>query len=273
MEVIGNDVVRAGTPQLDFGLLSGSKWFCLGTCECPPDEDGSIPPHASLRGATLELAVTGGASPGQGQITYHSMREFCKAKKPKRAVLAAGSGRHGRRTGPGSARTDGRLAPAGEHHERLVRLHRQGLPRGRQRRRLPLHDAHRRGEAAGPVHDPEQRLRDVREAEERTERTTPPSDATPRSWASPAPESPASRSSRRDASAWASAPWCATGSPWASTTWSAAESPGSRSSRGGAGWRADHGTPAPPRRARAGLSYPPRPWATSSTPGPSAAPA
>lgn len=97
VQVVGNDVTRAGTTRRDFGVVNGSQWFCLGMCKCPPNEEGTVPPHESVVNAALDLAVTGGAAAGQDQILYHSMKEFCKGKKPKEPSSGGG----GRGGGPG----------------------------------------------------------------------------------------------------------------------------------------------------------------------------
>ena len=89
VELAGHGDVRAGTPQHDFGLPI-SPMVAFGKCECPPDEDSSnIPPHATIDNAALNLAVTGGASPAEGQATYHSLDEFCQAKRLSRPRVAA----------------------------------------------------------------------------------------------------------------------------------------------------------------------------------------
>jgi hypothetical protein len=68
--------LRAGTNKRDFGTI-GAEWFCSGKCACPPGEQASIPTHQDV-GQYFALALTGGASPGAGSVSYHSVDEFCK---------------------------------------------------------------------------------------------------------------------------------------------------------------------------------------------------
>jgi hypothetical protein len=68
--------LRAGTSKRDFGTV-GSEWFCSVKCECPSGEQSSIPAHQDV-GQHFALALTGGASPGAGTVSYHSADEFCK---------------------------------------------------------------------------------------------------------------------------------------------------------------------------------------------------
>jgi uncharacterized delta-60 repeat protein len=89
--------VRAGTTRSDFGPVL-NDWFCYGKCECPPDEDSSgIPQHHTLSSA-LFLALTGGESAGDGQVIYHSLDEYCKAKPNQPTGGGGGGGGSG---GPG----------------------------------------------------------------------------------------------------------------------------------------------------------------------------
>jgi hypothetical protein len=90
--------VRAGTRGADLGPVH-DEWFCFGKCECPPGEESSgIPKHRTASGAgdaELYLALTGGPSAGDGQVFYHSMDEYCKAKKPPGGGGGGGGGSGG----------------------------------------------------------------------------------------------------------------------------------------------------------------------------------
>jgi hypothetical protein len=92
--------LRAGTSGEDLGPVH-DEWFCFGKCECPPDEDSSsIPPHRTAPSdAELYLALTGGASAGDGQVFYHSMDEYCQPKPPTGGGGGGGGGAGG--GGPG----------------------------------------------------------------------------------------------------------------------------------------------------------------------------
>jgi von Willebrand factor type D domain len=77
--------LRAGASGNDYGALS-TRWFCLGAkCECPPEQESSIPDHEQVPGTKLELALTGGATAGKGKVSYHTLKEFCKKSKSKSA--------------------------------------------------------------------------------------------------------------------------------------------------------------------------------------------
>jgi hypothetical protein len=98
VEIIGSGTVRAATTATDYGVITDGKWFCMAAkCECPPDEESSIPPNVALGGGTLQLAVSDGPSAGVGQATYHSLDEFCKGKPGQ----PPGSGGGGGTGGPG----------------------------------------------------------------------------------------------------------------------------------------------------------------------------
>jgi uncharacterized delta-60 repeat protein len=100
VEVHGNEQTRGATSHQDFGNLFGEKWFCMGSCTCPPDEEEvKIPLHTDLGAEALDLAVTGGAAAGQGQIAYHSMEEFCRKKPDTGGGGGSGGGTGG--NGPG----------------------------------------------------------------------------------------------------------------------------------------------------------------------------
>ncbi len=68
--------LRAGSPKEDFGKVT-SQWYCHGACACPPEADGTIPPHQKITDG-LFLGLTGGAAPGSGNVTFHALDEFCK---------------------------------------------------------------------------------------------------------------------------------------------------------------------------------------------------
>jgi hypothetical protein len=100
VEVHGNEQTRGATSHKDYGNLFGEKWFCMGSCTCPPDEEEvKLPPHAELGGEALDLAVTGGAAAGSGQVAYHSMDEFCRKKPDTGGGGGSGLGSGG--NGPG----------------------------------------------------------------------------------------------------------------------------------------------------------------------------
>lgn len=70
--------LRAGTPKQDFGKVD-SQWYCQGTCTCPPGQSGSVPKHEQLSDG-LYLGLTGGHAAGTGQVSFHSLDEFCGVK-------------------------------------------------------------------------------------------------------------------------------------------------------------------------------------------------
>ncbi len=103
--------LRAATPRRDYGPLDDERWFCFGRCVCPPRRFGTIPPHERVR-STLELALTGGALPGQARVTYHSLDEFCRGRE-KRKSRSIRSGRVERRPAPDDLRRPPLRLPGG----------------------------------------------------------------------------------------------------------------------------------------------------------------
>ena len=90
VEVIGlAGTVRASSGTADYGPII-KDFFCTGKCECPPDQEGSIPAHRTV--PTLFLALTGGASIGDGQVVYHSMDEYCHPKDQGGGGTGGGGG-------------------------------------------------------------------------------------------------------------------------------------------------------------------------------------
>lgn len=79
---------RVGTYTQDYGAVSTSDWFCLGTCKCPPGDVSTIPSnHAIGDPFKLQLALNGGNYTGAALITYHSLDEFCNTKVTSSGIM------------------------------------------------------------------------------------------------------------------------------------------------------------------------------------------
>ena len=82
-----NGYLRAGTPNRDQGPVD-DRWFCFGTCECPKNEESSIPAHTRITGARLYLGLGASGQGGAGSVSYKDPKEYCQqaqaASRPRR---------------------------------------------------------------------------------------------------------------------------------------------------------------------------------------------
>lgn len=84
--------LRAATARHDYGLLDDTRFFCFGTCTCPPSRSGTIPSHERLAGSPLAVALTGGGLPASGIVQYHDLDEYCRGRESRRSGPAESNG-------------------------------------------------------------------------------------------------------------------------------------------------------------------------------------
>jgi hypothetical protein len=88
----GKGRLRAGTTKGDLGIVEGTQFFCMGgKCTCPKGQTGSIPAHQDVPTIKLSLALTGGLGPGDAEVAYHGLDEYC-AKEDKTPSNGGGFG-------------------------------------------------------------------------------------------------------------------------------------------------------------------------------------